>query len=158
MGQTLKQLWLSSTTYWDLFIVSQRIGSLYFILPGEWVFWDPPVEGSLRCYTDEEFSYTPFFPCDSIITGVNDQLNFDNDFEIFPNPFYKDLFVKTNKTIKTMEICDVWGNCCPLLFINKDKNLYDIDTHWIKPGFNVIILYYNNNQTKYFKIVKNENK
>ena len=154
MGQTLKQLWVSSPNYWDFGIISQRIGSLGFMLPGEWLFWDPPVEGVLRCYTDDEFSYTPFYPCDSIITGVDDQLNITESYKLFPNPFYDKLTLETSKQISKVEISDVLGDCHSLFFTNVGGNTYNIDTHYLMPRFYIIILYSDNNQIIKFKTVK----
>jgi hypothetical protein len=146
-GQTLKQLYVSSSTDWYFAgPIIEKIGCLHFMLPGIWGLWDPPIVGSLRCHFESDFSYTPFVPCDSIITGVNENLDFLSTFRLFPNPIKEEFYIKSTLDIASITISDFYANMLTIIPVKKGNNLYCIDSKNLKQGIYFITI----------KTIKNE--
>ncbi len=152
-GEVIKKYTLSSNSDWyfagDIF---QIIGSEHFMLPGIWSLIDPPMAGTLRCYNDDDFSYSTGIPCDTLITNLDKITNFN--IKLYPNPISNNLVITTPINYTKIIIVDIKGNT---VFIENDiikSNSYIIDLSLLNSGLYFLVLYNANKIVKSSKIIK----
>jgi hypothetical protein len=156
-GVIVKQLYVSSSSDWYFAgYISERIGCLHFMLPGKWLEWDPPVEGNVRCYFDEEISYTSFIPCDTLITGVSGEKNKSYSISVYPNPFTDKIYIQSDEKVETIELYNLYGEQISVRLWDTENVKLVVEPKNLPSGFYLIKVESLTNKLKY-KILKKLN-